>query len=288
MSESLHIPQIEYTPEGVLLVRSGLTEGSSLAGQPEEIEKLTNYRLEALNYLEEQGAIVEHEGDRYKLAIDVKDQLEYSLADPSDWSLSTFVGKFARLLPYGPLDNIDRVINIDGLHKTGIQAGVYPQYQKWMNAHGLNEENARATLEAMAIPFGEDYEKEVKKGFSFGYYQNGEAANSSGLIVCVRHEDFGVVIEDSEKQEIKSGRVNWGWTELTTLGACACLGVNGNDREFVPIWDNTKKLYEMTPHNVDTVRQSFSLLLGLGSLAYAATRYEGDEDILDSVAWKAE
>lgn len=95
-------------------------------------------------------------------------------------------------------------------------------------------------------------------------------------------EPFGVYEDASGRR----GKVAWNWIDLSTIGNCACWGVDGEKRGRIYIRDESTRLYEMGPHNVDSSVQSLSLVLGAAALAYRAAMYKGTEGILDNAEWE--
>ncbi len=145
----------------------------------------------------------------------------------------------------------------------------------------------------MALPFGEDF-FDLGTGLKeFSYAQEGgqmlAKGNSLQYFAVIRSEEFGFSGQDETDKSVtyKHGTGQWSWLDLTTIGNCACWGVSGDDRQriLLPGVNENQRLYDMQPHNVDFARQSLSLVLGVGTLAYAAAHYEGDEDIYANIEW---
>lgn len=290
MSESIQVPQISYSLGGELSIRAGLDEGRVFGDDPERRKAQRESRAQVLEDLSSQGATVEKVDDyRYSLRVDVQEHLGEALYlyGQGDEMIASFLNKIRILLPFLPEDNIDRVVSLKAHHSTSGGAEVNHQFQRWMNAHGLNEENGKETIMAMELPLEEGYRQLIERDFQFVEDQNTKSACAEGSLVAIRHEWFGVTQTQETEGEpsITRGKVVWGWPELRTLGG-ACIGANGRDREGVRMSPHSKRLYELTSNNVDMARQSLSMLLGLGTMARHAAAYEGSEDILEQVEWQ--
>jgi hypothetical protein len=184
----------------------------------------------------------------------------------------------------------DGVFSLELWSNTGAKGVIYPQLQRWLNNSGVTEVVAKEAINAIALPLGEAGQKTAKKEFRFQTDGKSSMGGEGGFTfgVMSKREQFGLEkIErgDGEYPTELSGKVEWNWLDLMTIGSCACWGPAGDDREHIYITDEVVRLYEMDPHNVDSPSQSLGLVLGAASLALAASKYEGTEDILANATW---
>ncbi len=281
--------QFTYSPENILQITTGLSEDFQADSKnPEEIATLVKGRREQLEILSENsGVTVEETAGSATLTIDVAERFSQSFTNQGDPDIANFLFRLNRVLPFHPEDKIDRVVSLEDVSATGAAGVINQHFQRWLNTPGVSEDFARHSLLAMALPFGSDIVKKVEKDFTYISQEGLEYAQGHTSRLAVRQERFGIEKseETAEAHLETSGEVAWRWVDLSTLGSCACWGVNGDDRSYIRIDRSTKILYEMTPHNVDFARQSLSLMLGLGALAYYAAQYEGREDILADAEW---
>jgi hypothetical protein len=243
------------------------------AGSEEALERIA----------ERPGGYLDNKGT---LHVEVKQAVGSDFGHTKSGAIRGFLDTVGRLLPSHPEDAIDRVVHPLWLSATGIEAAVYPHFQRWLNTQShLNERVAKETLLAMAVPFGKEREQDVKREFRL--YQ--QRASTDLFEITMYDSHFGVnTTEETENSYIeKVGSIVWKRLNLATLGNCACLGASAEERGRVNVADNRPRpwLYEMVPHNIDTPRQSLSLLLGLGALAYHTSLYSGQGDILEHADW---
>ena len=143
----------------------------------------------------------------------------------------------------------------------------------------------------MAQPFGDDFVNKSKGQFNYmpDLGDDSEVASTGigNFRLVVRREEFHVDKreETPHATSTREGKVNWRWLDMTTFGDCACWGVVWEERAHMIVVPTTLRLYEMTPHNIDSARQSLSLMLGLGALVHYAAKYEGREDIFADAEW---
>ncbi len=276
MSEAT--PQFVYGPDGVLKVHIDYEEDAAYEGA------LRKGQEKAVNSLgEHKGVAVEEGVDSALASIDVQEALGSSFNNHGDDKILNLLKPLSSALPYHPEEPIDRVLSMDTITTHGTFVGVFPQLQRWLNAEGVTEETARDTVVAMATPFGKSIVNKAVKDFK----QRGGGASAWAFGVSVHPDNFGLRMEEVTPETLieTEGEVRWNWVTISTLGECACLGVNGDDRRNITIRPEVGRLYQMTPHNVDFARQILSHLLGLGVLAQKATEYEGQEDIYTEVEW---
>lgn len=277
-------PQILYTHEDTLEIVP------EFGDTPEESSAYERC-LEAME--NDWGAVVTGGGENQhtEVSIEVERTLgRYFTISPDKLErLNKFLQAVNRLLPYHPEDDVDRVYSLDILGHFGAQGVINHQFQRWLNATGIREEVARKCLLAMAIPFGKDQVRKANKGFR--YYGHGADAASFRLgLPGGDFRQFGLHrYEETDTGFVtQNGEVEWSWIDLSTLGSCACWGVDGMKRSNLDIDLRTSRLYEMVPHNVDFAHQSLSLLLGAAVLANEAAAYEGREDVFANATWGQE
>ncbi len=302
MSETY--PQITFSPEGILEISDtysanapeGLISDAAQFAKSKIDESLT---VAADTY----GAEISEPADtpdRYNVTIDLQRALAQHIGKEPDSEdelpIQAFIRTIDRLLPVYPPDTIDRVAGVQFLSANGADGAVYERFQQWLQAGGLNEETSRSALMAMSLPFSQEYQSQVKKHFRFT--EDPENKRYGALADARRHDSMSAqifvrqrkkqlykIIERDDAYEEHSGAVVWDSVELMTLGNCACWGGSGVAREMVDVSSGAKRLYEMKPHNVLLGRESLSLLLGLGSLAYHAAS-GGQADIFAEAVWK--
>lgn len=276
-------PRLTYSPDGILQLRHAIDydDGDSQSTYDQNKEELAA----------KPGYEVVVNGDETLVSVQldkvVQSSRENDFINPSAVRLIQNLRNFTYFDYREPRDG---VFSIDFWSDKGASGVVFPQFQRWLNAQGFDEESARRAIDAMAYPFGAEMRKRARK--EFRYRTDGEyaAAGDGGFIfgVVSRREDFGIAMyeESEDEPSEKQGRVAWSWIELSTIGDCACWGPSGEARENVYIKPGRSRLYEMWPHNVDSAVQSLSLVLGIGALAYKAAQYSGQEDILENTVWE--
>ncbi len=270
-------PQFTYEPDGILKVQIDyedpqIYEGKVREGQGKAMDALSEHR----------GVEIEGKEDRAMASIDVQEALGSSFNNRGDEKILKLLTSLSLSLPYTLQGTSDRVVALDSITTAGTFSGIYPQFQRWMNSQGLdadqgiNEDVAKIAVGAMATPFGKALTRKALKNFR--PYPGG--GDGGSFRVSTMTDRFGI------RSESQRGDVRWNWVYLTTLGSCACWGVNGDDKEYILIRDDEARLYQMTPHNVDFARQTLSHILGLGVLAHQAAEYEGQEDIYADTEWR--
>jgi|GEM_PF-1286093 len=290
MSELIR-PQFTFNPEGVLKITTGLNEGFEHSTYtPELIEKAVEKRREHLAHLDEENGIsVEEDGGFASVSVDVRDRFSksFNFFESDDSNITDFLTGINNIVPLYPLDSIDRVLGLRYVSERGAEGVVNQHFQRWLNTQEVTEDIARQCVNAMALPYGEPEEKKAKKEFRFRSGEGFAQINTLTYKLNVQTEEFGICKseETDEEHTETEGKVAWSWFGITTLGSCACWGVPGDDRGHIHVQPETKALYEMEPHNVDSARQSLSLILGVGALAHHAALYEGTEDIFTKTEW---
>jgi len=280
MSEISLAPQFIFVPEGELILSTSTQSEYPESEQADPIKVVALDKLGAMpgvNTIESNTSLTAH--------VDIKECLGNSFNNRGDQKISEFFQIVRALLPGWIEDDTDRVLGVNLLNDRGLNIEVNEHFQRWLNHRGFSEEVARDTVRSMALPFGKENLNRIKKDFEYHAIDGiGEMVEAGSFRTIVRTSEFGLMKEDSES--FKQSTVKWRNTDMSTIGNCACLGVDASQREEVLIQDGVKQLYEMSPHNTEFARQSLSLFLGLGTMAYHATQYNGTEDILAEVTWK--
>lgn len=202
--------------------------------------------------------------------------------------LGEFLDDVSLLVVSPPEEPSDKVFIPDWLNEHGFNGAVYPHFQRWLNTQtAMNPDVAKTAIAAMALPFGRQYEKDARK-----VNVRGNRATAAGIIfdyTIYPKETFNIHMrhETADAVQETEGTVRWNWLSISTLGNCACMGVDGTDRDYLFMRNGSgvQPLYEMKPHNVDISPQSLSLLLGVSAVAYEASQYEGRESIFADAEW---
>lgn len=292
-------PQITYSPDGILEVITGLKDSYDFATEDDQKTKelFKKFRLEQLDRLSEySGADVRllDDADTAVLRFPAEQALHTHFTNTGDPEISKFLELLDGLLPLNPRDNFDRVVGLELLNRRGAGGVTYEHMQRWLNSSSLTEDQAKECLKAMALPImsAKDLKEfvDIEKDFRFYEHPHSVTAEARSIFeIQIKRSHF--TLEQFDPNDVASyerrGKALWGNLEMRTLGDCACWGVSGENRSHVYIQkDNPQRLYEMSPHNIDTARQSLSLVLGIGALAYYAVQYTGTEDIYADVEWR--
>lgn len=284
-------PQLSFNPEGVLKITTGLSEGFEHSSYTQDlIEKATEKRLEHLAHLDaENGISVEEKSGTASVSVDVRRRFgkSFNFFDSDDSEITDFLTGINNIVPVYPIDSIDRVLSLRYVSERGSEGIVNQHFQRWLNTQRVTEEIAMQCVNAMSMPYGKSEEKKAKKEFNFRSGEGFAHINTFTYKLNVATSEFGICrSEDTKEGHTETdGKAEWSSFLITTLGSCACWGVPGDDREHIHVRPDTKVLYEMEPHNVDSARQSLSLILGVGALAHHAALYEGTEDIFAGTEW---
>lgn len=274
-------PRFTYSPDGILELRRQF-DGLDYTGRLFDIRELLDCTPGYSVHEEAVDSVVQVEVDRV-----LKTDDHISLDSENAMVLLNNLSLF---LYFDYEEKRDGIVCLDFWSKHGAEAIIFPHFQRWLNARGLDENASRNCIKAMAYPLGKRAQKEALKEFRFftDNSHSGTGLNGLSLGVISVKEKFEVSRFEENDGSFRSenGSVFWNNVTLNTLGSCACWGVSGEERSHLLITSDTTRLYEMSPHNVDYAGQSVSLALGIGSLAYDATRYTGEEDIFEGVDWK--
>ena len=276
MSENVVMTEIQprstYSPNGVLEIQSdfGRMSEEQMIKVAQALSELTAHP----------GVTYQDEGFNLKTCIEIKNALGLH---PGRDDFSNFLFQVGQLMPLLFDDrNKDAVVEPVGLCRGGFIGGVHEHFQRWLNTQvELDERVAQEVLQAMAVPFGSELEKETKRQFRL----SDNLALAGFLGIAINDDDFGIYSYGDVTKG--NGNVRWGWANLATVGKGACIGVNEDDRKLVDVSSDHPYpwLYRMTPRNVESSQQSLSLLLGMSAMAYHASQYDGREDILTDARW---
>ena len=268
-------PRFTYSPERILEVKKVFLEEAN----PEYLDRVLSKITEDKNF-----ELFENEHE-FTVRTNV---IEYFFEPNSD--VETMHKKARQLVDaldpftYHDAHSIqDGVFSLDWWGASGATGVVYPQMQRWLNADLFDDTLARDVFDCMIGPYNDEAKLEAINDYRYRKYSNGveAGANQMSVNVILKDDAFGFVrfVDDPEEPTYERSKVLWRWPMISTIGSCACWGVAGDDRDNIYISDETLRLYEMGPHNVDGYLQSLSLALGMGRLAYEATKYTGTEDI---------
>jgi hypothetical protein len=278
--------QFTYSPEGIL----------SIVPEFDENNRIADKQVEFLEELERDwvGEVKEDDGTIESIEFELARSFgSFEFPPENHEKLARYLALISALLPYYPEDDIDRVFALPWIGDRGVSGVVYQQFQRWIDCEeGIDEETARACIQAMAYPFGEEFTEQAKKEFRLwgdeGYHAEGSMFEYVVSQGTMSHFTITQSIETEDTVTYKRGEVEWKWVDFRTLGSCACWGVNGEERDRLYMDRRTLRLYEMLPHNIDFAHQAFSLMLGAGALAHKAATYEGTEDVFANVNWLSE
>lgn len=275
-------PRITYSPDGILELRHALNYDeqdfhNSYDQHKEELSKKTGYE-------------VAEDGSETVIQVQVNKVVRGSRElDFTNPSADRLIQNLRSLTYFDYRESRDGVFSIEFWSEVGASGVIFPRFQRWLNAQGLDEDSSRRAINAMAYPFGAEMRKRARKEFRFRTDGENAAAGDGGFTfgIVSRSEEFGISTHDEAngEQTTKHGKVNWNWVDLSTIGNCACWGPGWQERERVYMEPGRSRLYEMGPHNVDFAVQSLSLVLGAAALAYDASQYQGNEDILEHTVW---
>ena len=273
------VPQFTYSPEG-------LFEVSILPHEQDGPDTIQSRSLGAMEA--SPGAEISTAGSGLvRVTVDVEAALGRSFNKQGEPDLVRFLAAFKGLTHCYPDDGVDRIVGLEVMTDMGAKVSVYVHLQRYLNAQGMDEETGRDIIMAMAQPSGHDYVRKSVRDFAYTRIHNGDSvASGYDDFVSARTDNFD--LHDAEEKETefleKAGRVKWRKPDFTAHGDCSCLGVNSNNRRH-SLLSSAPRLYELSPHNVDTARQSLALVLGLGALSYHAAMYEGQEDVFTHAEW---
>lgn len=267
-------PRITYSPDGILELHKTIEQDSIIESPvfQRKIENIANNSKYELS-LEDKELTIKL--DPSEFLVNKEQHFQNPEADKLIDDLTSFTY-------FDYQDKREGVFSLGFWSKLGAEGKIHTQFQRWVNSKGFSEEVARDCIKAMALPFNKEVQKQAKKEFEFYTVDNNQIAISGIFRIVSRNEEFNFMkIDHADSIGYKRGKVLWNWIDISTLGGCACWGPSGEERMDVQISDEINHLYSMLPHNVDTATQSVSLVLGMARLAYEASIYDGEEDILE-------
>lgn len=181
------------------------------------------------------------------------------------------------LSPFGSLDycdSRDAVMGVEFWDNGGMNAVIYQRMQQWLNHDGLNEAVTKEARLAMALPFGAQAVQSV-----LGLGRRGKRFVAEDIRIWGKPESFHTDMLNPELHRYESKEYVWTDVNVSTLGNCACMGLNVSSVRTFHVHGESKRLYQLTPHNVDIGSQSLSLALGLGVLARHAAEYQPERPL---------
>ena len=269
MSEA-NTAQCVYSPEGILDVRF-------------QVDELASREIASLEYLSSHPGVSLHDE---RIRVEVERALGNTFGFERNERLATFLAALGNVLPWYDDSGVDRVYFPTHLDDSTLNGAVQPTFQRWLNAQdGCDELVAKETLTAMALPFGKEAAGELEQ---LTMYRQSAGAGQFAMRMHT-DEDFEVyfVSESADSWTQHDGTVQWTWVSLSTL-AGAYIGVDRHERQHINVGAPRSHdgFYEMTSGDVDVPQQTLSLLLGIGALASHASKYEGQEDLLEGAVWR--
>lgn len=274
-------PRITYSPEGFLELHKDFAEETS----QEHVDRIFEPVAASDDYV-----LSQRDGE-YVVQTHIPSLLPAKDYDPLETQqrLGKAIKDLSAFTFADPFDMRDYVFDLEFWSQHGARGVVYPHMQRWLNADLLDEDIGRQVFDAMLLPFHPDIQEVLRKEFEYRAYGREVSSGVGGLSVNfwlrVGRFDVTRLVEVDGEPKYQTGTVDWHWPNLSTIGSCACWGVDGMDRSDVYLHPDMARLYEMQPHNIDGPLQSLSLVLGMGRLAYEAANYDGEEDILAGVEW---
>lgn len=159
-------------------------------------------------------------------------------------------------------------------------------FQRWLNTQTeLDEQVAREVLSAMRVPF----EPELEAAAGRWFWLKGNAAGTAGLGMMTRPREFGIFYKDG--RDMREGVVRWtvpqlfGFKNKDGSYPMVVAGDRGTDFDTeYPERRRVQNFYEV--FNIESAKETMSLFLGMGAMAYRASLYTGQEDILADAEWE--
>jgi len=185
--------------------------------------------------------------------------------------LMVWLNGIANMLPLLPQH--DEAISIGNISEYGPVAHIYPSLQHWINQDGLHPAIMNTAMRNMAAVMGERFKLQTPESHITvtGHLWPAE-------FDLTRWRDHG------EQSAEGHATVRWNTPFLQTLGNCACLGSDASKRDLFV--DNRPELYAIEPHNVDSLRQTLSLLVGLGTIATNMPKEFEPDDFWGGIEWQ--
>lgn len=289
-------PQVVLSDDGDLSFHIGDISQPYLGygTNKEQVDNYAKYLQEELQRIAETPGL-QVQADVYNqtyVSTNVHDHLAQFFNIRGDHHLKHFLRTIQRLLPYHLADGIDHVFTLDSVTEHGLSGLLFPQMQRWLLAGGLTEEVAAEATNAMALPFSKDVQRRVRLRQNYQSVSIGQGVEAHCMTIVAKDSTFSVMRErqdipdydEPEMNPTQYGNVVWRNLSMSTLGNCACWGVEGMELGHPPLLEYDH-LYEMGPHNVDFARQAVSHLLGAAVLSRHAAAYQGREDVYAHAVW---
>lgn len=228
-------PQLTFNPEDTLQIVTGLDEHyPSYRIEPEIDARIVQHKRNLLELVgEDEGVEASEDKGVATISVDLEKRFNFSRStDFASNDVEEFVRQLSEILPFHPVDGIDRVFGLEYLSSYGASGVIYQQFQLFLNSDAITEDALRHAALAMAIPFGNDISAKVKKDlqvFNFGDSLGAEGFSSR---VHITPDRFGLYKrKENDRQFIETiGSVEWRWLNISTLGSCACWGTASEER----------------------------------------------------------
>jgi hypothetical protein len=184
----------------------------------------------------------------------------------------------------------ETIDNVFSLRVSNPVGSVSAQFQRWLNANLIDEDIAKDTIRAMALPFGEHEVVDALKKFSFQAKGNdmqvGTGDDEGHFTLTSRRLPSELVIVKALHDKNLRGSVAWNYLELGSFNALFGVDVEKiRSKSEIPK-GRVNQLYDMYCYDLEFNLQRLSLILGVGVLANKAAQYTGGEDIYAEADWK--
>jgi len=189
--------------------------------------------------------------------------------DADEKKLKDLLGPINHLFPYK--SNRDVAVGLSTIGYLGPVVEIFPSFQTWLQSDAPNVDMLTASSLAMHEVFGLKPEKSITHWDVNIALENTEFS----LVAHIDNED--AVIE-------KTGGVTLRAPFVQTLGDCACLGSSASNRTIF-FHEEYADLYKLEPHNVDNLRQSLSMIVGLGTLASHMPWQFDEANLFGDIEW---
>ncbi len=252
---SMHRPNLCFTPDHLLTVRTDLLDGQGMNDATLEA------KLRAVDELAElRDVSIAEQGVDTVVSIPIDE-----LAKTRDGALvmsgcDALIRNLIHITPFRADPTVDRFFGLMHGAGCGPRFTVYRSAQDWLDIHPFTELETTHVLTAMYAPYHSMTLSGVSPSTtSYTSFDKSSISERDGISLTIREERFGHGIRHASPN-------------LRTLGDCACLGATGADRTAIETRPDRAHLYNITPHNVDTSRQTLSFILGIGALTEIALR----------------
>ncbi|HSW85590.1 MAG TPA: hypothetical protein VLF79_03225 [Candidatus Saccharimonadales bacterium] len=270
-------PAFTYSPNGVLRILRRLPDD-----RPHTKNLADKYEANLAQIVDDYGPEVTDENGRAHIEIPVREIVSGAkvYVEPRIRKLLMASDYY---LPSDPAA-VDEVLRPTHIADRYLRVKIYPQFQRLLNK-GLDEATALNALMAMADPYGARVQAREINEFHHLKQSSSVTAFGSVLELDTALNTLEVQRQSSNRASTKEvGTGNWQIiTKLIGFGN-AGMGVVATEKNFQ--YDHKHPaLYNMDAYNINETHEAFSLILGLGSLAYSAAQYEGEEDIFADFEW---